>query len=378
MWKRPGRLPLLLALLGIGSGCALAAKTPRGVEALIAQIQDVGTGGEGHADAAEAVRELSAKAPEALPEILAGMDGQTPLVRNWLSCAFEAAAERALAQGNKLPAERLESFVLDRQHEPQARALAYEWLSRVDGAAPGRLVPGFINDPATELRRLAVEQELDAAEKLAAADAEAGHARLRQVFDAARDPDQVERAAKKLESLGDKPDLSAHYGVLRAWRVIGPFDNTAKVGFDAAYPPEASTALDLGAEQQGKSGKPLRWIEHTSTDALGQVDLNRLIGKEKGVVAYALANVESPLSRRAQVRASSPNAVKIWVNGRLVFRRDEYHHGTEIDQHLAPVSLERGLNQVLIKVCQNEQTDDWAQDWAFQLRVCDDTGGGIF
>jgi hypothetical protein len=63
------------------------------------------------------------------------------------------------------------------------------------------------------------------------------------------------------------------------------------------------------------------------------VDLNRLIGKEKGVVAYALANVESPLSRRAQVRASSPNAVKIWVNGRLVFRRDEYHHGTEIDQH---------------------------------------------
>ncbi|HZN58899.1 MAG TPA: hypothetical protein VFD71_12540, partial [Planctomycetota bacterium] len=83
MWKRPGRLPLLLALLGIGSGCALAAKTPRGVEALIAQIQDVGTGGEGHADAAEAVRELSAKPPEALPEILAGMDGQTPLVRNW-------------------------------------------------------------------------------------------------------------------------------------------------------------------------------------------------------------------------------------------------------------------------------------------------------
>jgi hypothetical protein len=42
------------------------------------------------------------------------------------------------------------------------------------------------------------------------------------------------------------------------------------------------------------------------------------------------------------------------------------------------VSLERGLNQVLIKVCQNEQTDDWAQDWVFQLRVCDDTGGGIF
>jgi hypothetical protein len=32
---------------------------------------------------------------------------------------------------------------------------------------------------------------------------------------------------------------------------------------------------------------------------------------------------------------------------------------------------------VLIKLCQNEQTDDWAQSWSFQLRVCDLTGGGL-
>ena len=29
------------------------------------------------------------------------------------------------------------------------------------------------------------------------------------------------------------------------------------------------------------------------------------------------------------------------------------------------------------KVCQNEQTDDWAQLWSFHLRVCDSLGGAV-
>jgi len=31
----------------------------------------------------------------------------------------------------------------------------------------------------------------------------------------------------------------------------------------------------------------------------------------------------------------------------------------------------------LIKVCQNNQTDSWAQTWSFQARVCDATGGAL-
>ncbi len=34
-------------------------------------------------------------------------------------------------------------------------------------------------------------------------------------------------------------------------------------------------------------------------------------------------------------------------------------------------------NVLLLKVCQNEQEQSWAQDYKFQLRVCDATGSAV-
>jgi hypothetical protein len=31
----------------------------------------------------------------------------------------------------------------------------------------------------------------------------------------------------------------------------------------------------------------------------------------------------------------------------------------------------------LLKLCQNEQKEDWAQDWHFQLRICDASGAAV-
>jgi hypothetical protein len=39
--------------------------------------------------------------------------------------------------------------------------------------------------------------------------------------------------------------------------------------------------------------------------------------------------------------------------------------------------LTAGMNVILLKVCQNEQTEDWAQDWKFQLRVSDSSGAAV-
>lgn len=361
----------------LSPGCSIARR-PVSVGELAAAIHAVGPGGAGNRDAARAVRALSAMPPGALPELLAAMDDQGPLVQNWLCAAVDSVAERAVRAGEPLPVKALEAFVLDRGHSPAPRRLAYEWLSRVDAALAERLVPSFIDDPSTELRRDAVERELAADEKLAAADPEAARTALRRVFNAARDPDQVERAAKGLRGLGEEPDLRAHYGVLSCWRIAGPFDNTGKAGFHAVYPPEgALTAADLPAEQVGKGGAPIRWFEHRSQEPLGLINLNELIGSMKGVVAYASTTVASPTARSAQVRAMSPNAIKIWVNGALVLQRDEYHHGDDFDQHVAYMELLEGENHILVKICQNEQTEDWAGEWKFEARLCDATGGGI-
>ena len=76
-----------------------------------------------------------------------------------------------------------------------------------------------------------------------------------------------------------------------------------------------------------------------------------------------------------QVRAGSTNALKVFVNGKEVFAREEYHHGTRMDQHVGRGTLRAGRNEILVKVCQNEQTESWAESWGFQLRVCDALGG---
>ena len=39
--------------------------------------------------------------------------------------------------------------------------------------------------------------------------------------------------------------------------------------------------------------------------------------------------------------------------------------------------LHSGKNTILIKICQNEQKEDRAQRWQFQVRVCDATGTAV-
>ena len=53
------------------------------------------------------------------------------------------------------------------------------------------------------------------------------------------------------------------------------------------------------------------------------------------------------------------------------------HHGGGLDQYAARATLKKGANVILLKVCQNEQTEMWAQDWRFQLRVCEPIGAAV-
>ena len=67
----------------------------------------------------------------------------------------------------------------------------------------------------------------------------------------------------------------------------------------------------------------------------------------------------------------------IFLNGKQLFAREEYHHGNPFDAHAGKGVLKKGENVILLKVCQNNQREEWAQTWQFQLRVCDATGGPL-
>jgi hypothetical protein len=346
------------------------------VDGLLAQIKAVRGESAGSAEAAQAWKKLVELGPEALPAILAAMDDNNAVASNWLRTAVDALGEKALKDGKPLPAAQLEKFIADQTNAAGARRLAYEWLVRADKTAPARLLPGMLHDPSAELRRDAVAVFIKEGEdKLEKKDEAGAKGAFQKALSGACDEDQVKTLAAHLKELGIAVDLAAHYGFVLHWYLITPFDNTAAASFNKAYPPE--NGVDLKATYKGKGGEEARWQPYISDDPHGKVDLNLILGKKKGTIAYAYAVIDSPEERTVQLRAGSFNALKMFVNGKQVYARDEYHHGMRLDQHNATVTLKKGRNELLLKICQNEQSEDWAQSWIFQVRICDATGAAV-
>ncbi|MCB1091594.1 MAG: hypothetical protein KDL87_08685, partial [Verrucomicrobiae bacterium] len=249
--------------------------------------------------------------------------------------------------------------------------------SKIDPAAAEALVPGFLNDPSTELRRDAVALLItEGKSQIEKADNPSAIATFRKALDSARDVDQIQDIAKQLsEKLEQEVDLPRHFGFLTHWKMIGPFDNTGREGFASVFPPE--TEIKLDATYPGKEGKQVGWQPFASTDEYGKIDFNLPFGPLKEVTGYAYTEYTAAEARPAELRLGCKDAWKVWFNGELVFGRDEYHRGQRIDQYKMPVQLKEGKNTILVKACQNEQTQDWTVEWEFQLRVCDATGTAI-
>lgn len=340
-----------------------------GHAALIQTIAAVGSEGSGNVAAGAAWRELAKRDLGALLPILNAMDSANELAANWLRSAVETMVNRELASGRALPVEGLEQFVLDRAHQSQARRLAFELIAQADPARSEKLLAGMINDPGSELRREAVGRELGRAGKLLAEGKTAeGKGLYQRLLTQARDVDQVDGIVKALRKLGETVDVAKAFGFITEWKVIGPFDSAGGKGFAAVYPPELG--VDLGAEYDGKAGK-VRWQDFASKEDYGEVSMNLPMKALKGVAAYAYTEFYAPKAGPAELRLGSENAFKVWVNGNYLFGQDEYHRLKEIDQYPMRANLKAGKNEILVKVCQNEQTEDWASGWDFQLRVCD-------
>ncbi|MFM9117213.1 MAG: hypothetical protein ACKOU6_13745, partial [Planctomycetota bacterium] len=190
----------------------------------------------------------------------------------------------------------------------------------------------------------------------------------------ARELDQVKEIAAELKKLGETADLATHFGFITSWKLVAPFNNVAGKGFNVAYPPESG--VDLKATYEGKDAK-IGWIEHTTTDEMGLVDLNKTLDKFKGAIAYAYTEFQAEQEREIEIRIGSDCATKLWINGQLIASNEIYHANMVFDQYLGRGKLKAGKNQILVKVAQNEQTEAWAQDWKFQLRVCDSIGTAV-
>ncbi len=368
---------------------AVRSAEPADLALHLKKLRAVGVEGQGHRDAIQAWKQLSQADASHLPAILGGMKGAGKLADNWFRALVETVAQRQIDGGGKLPVPALEKFLADTTQSPRARRLAYELVAQVDKTAEQRLIAPLINDPSLELRRDAIVLALKAADaRLAAGEKKRGIQDYQRVFHSSRDLDQIKVAAAKLRELDQSVDLPRHMGFVLRWNVAGPFDNTDGIGFDKVYPPE--NGVDLDATYAGKVG-PTRWQTYVTKDDFGIVDLNdgfkrpemkkgtgfEFTDEHTGVVAYAYAEFDSAESRSADFRIGCINANKLWLNGVLLTANHVYHSGMEVDQYVATARLKQGRNTILVKVAQNEQKEDWAQRWQFQLRVCDELGTAL-
>ena len=361
---------------GLATGLAAAGAVRPELESAVQAILAVGPEGEGNEAAGKAWSVLATAAPEELALLFRSLDGASPVQSNYLRSAIEASVERVDAAKRDTLATLLRNLLGDRTRSVPSRNLAYEVLGAVAPGAREALLPGMLEDPSEFLRRDAVQRLLEQAKAAGGAQANPDAARplLQEALQHARDVEQVRDVAQRLEKMGAPVDLPRHFGFLTHWQVIGPFDNTKREGFACVEPPE--TVPDLSKTYPGKHG-PVTWKPWASGDAFGKVDFNEALGMEKEVLAYALAEFESDAAREVELRLGTKNAWKLWLNGKLLFERDEYHRGQKIDQYRIKAALQPGKNLILMKACQDEQTQAWTVEWEFQLRVCDATGTAV-
>lgn len=307
--------------------------------------------------------------------ILQAMDGSSSIAANWLRGAVHAIADREMNAGRGLPIGALETYLKQTSHDPRARRFAYDLIARGDQVRVDQIIPNMINDPSVELRRDAVQLVLDSARKQHdVGKTEAANKSYKRALKYARDVAQIQFSVAALRGYGQTVDVPKQFGFLMNWQVIGPFDNSEREGFVRVYPPEKE--IELESSYLGKTGD-VAWRAFVSEDEYGKVDMNLPLGMLKEVVAYAYTEYVAGEARSAELRLGGKNAWKIWVNGKFIFGRDEYHRGKRIDQYTLPINLQQGKNTILVKVCQDGQEKVWTKEWDFQLRVSDESGAPI-
>ncbi len=182
-----------------------------------------------------------------------------------------------------------------------------------------------------------------------------------------------EALSKKLKALGEK-EFWGHFqnfwkifGTQKSWSLIGPFDNEANRGLTTAFPPERE--FDPAKFYRGKT-EPVHWFAYADWTPRGSVDFTRIFRPKDNVCAYALSAVRSPMRQKVFIRLGTNDGCILWVNGKRVFTQPKPGRAI-LDKDIVPVTLKKGENRILLKVCQG------GAGWGFYFRVTDERGQPI-
>jgi len=149
------------------------------------------------------------------------------------------------------------------------------------------------------------------------------------------------------------------------WKIISPFEN--RDGFREKFPPEKRVRLDKTFNN--KFGK-ISWENVDDGMNDGFINFNGTDQIFNWAVGYGLIYINSPDEKKVQFRFGTDDEVKIWLNDKEIWRL--FQGGPAVfDDNKINVTLKKGLNKVLIKVCNS------VSDYGFFFRITDEDGIGV-
>jgi len=133
---------------------------------------------------------------------------------------------------------------------------------------------------------------------------------------------------------------------LGAWHVIGPFPaDSPAAARETAFGPESGLADGVDLDAAWGDGGALRWsvrpeFSDGAVHALAETD---------NAATYLYRVVNAPGKRSMTMSFGSDDALKVWVNGELIFETDGPRPAAA-DQDIVTAELRAGVNDLLIKI----------------------------
>ena len=150
-------------------------------------------------------------------------------------------------------------------------------------------------------------------------------------------------------------------GYILEWLGTGPYDEPGKNGaqlFDTVFPPETP------------AGKDLFWNSVIRGVGTWDIDLLNAFDMKNHCAGYLKNRVSVPVEQDALLEVGSDDAIKAWINGKLV-HASNYARGIAPRQDIVDVHLKAGWNDVMLKVVNHEA------GWAFCCRFRKPDGTAI-
>ncbi len=145
-------------------------------------------------------------------------------------------------------------------------------------------------------------------------------------------------------------ELAHQLGFVTDFYVAGSFDNEGKAGCGVDHGPESN--LDLKTTYQSKE-REIAWRRAAVRGLDGYVDLGTMLRPNRESVGYAVTVLQAPQETTAVLGLGTSGAFRLWVNGQVAATDDRYN-SPRPDQARVSVKLRRGLNRVLLKVCNDQ------------------------